>query len=677
MKFYHGLALLVVAIALCAPAAAQASVLSRPTNRLSLAGYWPLDDGSGTTAQDISGNNRAGTLTGSPPWITGKIGGALQFTSSGQYVTTGYTVPAQSSATSFTWSAWVYLTSTGGTQVIIGFRNGVTWNKLTPSSFEYNSGGIISNTIPANRWTQIIIVKSGTNFTYYEDGAVIGTASNSNSAVSHTFFIGSDPGFNDGTPHYYVDDVRVYERALSQSEIAGLYQTVRAKYTSLNSNGLMGYWNFNEGSGSTAKDFIGGSPNGTLTGSPSWVAGKQGTALSFNGSSQYVDVPLTVNYPAFTVSAWFNAASLSVSNSRIVANDHTDNDNKGFQLMFNNGGATGFFDVGNGSTEGRATWSQTLSAGTWYHYVGVYDGAHVYAYINGTQVASASYAGGAIASSAYDINIARNPQYAGDYFSGTVDDVRIYKRALSPSEVAAMYTAAIPAGKVMVNTSSANLSVDNSLSSGLVTLWTFDGSDLTTTTATDRSGQGNSGTLTGSPAPAIGKLGQALNFNGSSSYIRRATLATSLGSNMTICAWIKTSYSGGDQDIWTIDRNASSIVNEGIFKIISGKLRYWDYTGAAYGFADNTPDGSTTVTDGAWHDVCFTKNGTAGTFYVDGNSDGTKTAATNVAYGTTDMVVGTDYRGGNSYFNGIIDDVRVYNRALSAAEIQQLYLLGK
>ncbi|HVZ76263.1 MAG TPA: LamG domain-containing protein [Candidatus Paceibacterota bacterium] len=674
------------------PAFAQASVLGRPTNNLGLVSYWPLDEGSGSITDDVTGAHD-GTLHGSPAWVAGKFGDAVSFNDNGsQYISAG--TNTITGANPFTLAAWVntaQLTNYAGAVAIgpsasyesayIGVVAGAqygTSNSLGGGLYGVNIGSGVT-TIGA--WVYIAMTSDGTNIRMYINGTLTNTVAATPSLASGPIGIGRI-----GTDTTYdfkgvVDSPRIYSRALSGAEVSALYRAGQAKFTSLNSNGLTGYWNFNEGSGSTAKDFISGSPNGSVMGSPSWVAGKQGSALLLNGSSQYVDVPITVNYPAFTVSAWFNATSLSASNSRIVANSHTDDaaEHNGFQLMFNTGGTSGFFDVGNGSSEGRATWSQTLSTGTWYHYVGVYDGSSVYAYINGVQVASTSYAGGPIAPSGYDVSIGRNnnAEYTGDYFSGVVDDVRIYDRALSPSEVAAMYTANIPAGKVNVNTSSANLSADNSLGSGLVSLWTFDGADLTSTTAADRSGQGNSGTLTGSPAPTIGKLGQALLFNGSSSYVRRATLATSIGSNATICAWIKTSYTGGDQVIWTIDRNASSIVNEGIFKIIAGKLRYWDYTGSAYGFTDNTPDGNTTVTDGAWHDVCFTKSGTAGTFYVDGLSDGTKTAATNISYGATDMVVGTDYRGSSSYFNGAIDDVRVYGRALSSAEIQQLYLMGK
>ena len=110
--------------------------------------------------------------------------------------------------------------------------------------------------------------------------------------------------------------------------------------------------------------------------------------------------------------------------------------------MFHGGGASGYFDVGNGTAEGRASWSRQLVEGTWYHYAGVYDGATVSAYLNGVQVASVAFAGGAIAAgTGTDINIARNPTYAGDYFNGAIYDVRIYEQALTAAQVMALYQA--------------------------------------------------------------------------------------------------------------------------------------------------------------------------------------------------------------------------------------------
>jgi len=715
MRLAGRLAIFFIGIFLLAPSAVHAAVLTRPSNNLGLAAYWSFNEASGTQATDFSGNKNTGTLSGStlPAWVSGKHGSALSFDGSSSYVNTGNNASMGFSGKSFTISAWINTkdATTNGSiydawQSPFSFRlfttgGTVAFQLRNTSAADMLSGNWISAAINTNQWYHVVAVYNYVNSTtgtayLYLNGTLAVSAACSAANCTLMDNIGTIPrliGKKGDSANYFngiIDDVRVYSRALSATEITNLYQSGAAQVVAINSNGLTGYWNFNEGSGSTAKDFIETAPTGSIVGSPSWVPGKQGTALSFNGSSQYTDIPLTVNYPAITVSAWFKAASLSVSNSRIVANDHTDTAGHmdGFQLMFNSGGATGFFDVGNGSTEGRATWSQQLSTGTWYHYVGVYDGSHVYAYLNGVQVASASYAGGAIASSPFDVNIGRNPQYAGDYFSGVVDDVRIYSRAMSAGEVAALYTAAIPAGKVTLNTSSANLTNGSTLQSGLVGLWTFDGLDVTDKVY-DRSGQGNNGYV-GAAGPAtstmktIGKLGQALNFaNGP--YLDMGTIGSPGTSDFSVSAWIKTGadYSALSGNIVNT-RNVITTSNAGyqLSVNISNKVYIAFSDGSAARLRVDTS--APTINDNAWHLVTatFQRNGNA-TIYIDGSLASTPSVNISSQPGSvtdsSDFLIGKqqDGSGKDSPFNGIIDDVRLYNRVLSSAEVKQLYLLGQ
>jgi hypothetical protein len=87
-----------------------------------LVGHWKFDEGSGTTATDSSGNNNTGTLVNGPVWTTGKMGGALSFDGSDDYVDVG-TVPNYSPAMSYgTFSAWIKTDSTTQSY-LIGQRN--------------------------------------------------------------------------------------------------------------------------------------------------------------------------------------------------------------------------------------------------------------------------------------------------------------------------------------------------------------------------------------------------------------------------------------------------------------------------------------------------------------------------------------------------------------------------
>jgi autotransporter-associated beta strand protein len=160
-----------------------------------------------------------------------------------------------------------------------------------------------------------------------------------------------------------------------------------------------------------------------------------------------------------------------------------------------------------------------------------------------------------------------------------------------------------------------------------------------------------------------GTVGGAAVLNGSSSFLYRPSLSQAPGSQMTISAWIRTSADGA---IMTIGRSPSAMDGQQMFLISGGALKYWDYNAGSFGF--NGAVSTQTVTSGSWRHVAFVKNGTTGTYYVDGMAAGTITGP-DVAHVATDFCVGKDYRDNNQFFSGSIDDFRLYSRALSAQEI--------
>jgi prepilin-type N-terminal cleavage/methylation domain-containing protein len=192
--------------------------------------WWPLNDGSGTTAYDDSGFGHNGTLyantTPTAFWTTTgcKLAACVSLTSSNtDFVSTTYS-NVVSDSNIFTWTAWMNMNS-GGTVVIIGNRFGSSWMKLTPSSWEV-SGGIIGEALPKNQWEQVVIVKNGTNYSYYLNGTLItgGTATRSGVNAAFPFYIGYDPNYSmDGSLQGQLNNVRIYERALSAAEIQALY----------------------------------------------------------------------------------------------------------------------------------------------------------------------------------------------------------------------------------------------------------------------------------------------------------------------------------------------------------------------------------------------------------------------------------------------------------------------
>jgi hypothetical protein len=218
---------------------------------------------------------------------------------------------------------------------------------------------------------------------------------------------------------------------------------------------LVGWWRFDEGTGSVASDSSENENTGTISGA-TWVDGKYGGALSFNGVNNYVNCgsasSLDLNQ-AVTVEAWVNPAS--TNSYQAIVDKGWD---AAYTLMVTNVG-TFRFQIRDATGTYRAN-SPPLTVGVWTHVVGTYNATtkSVKIYVNGVLQSSAE-AQGAILSTAYPLNIGKAAQY-GPAFNGIIDEVRIYNRALSAAEIqtnfgagpgfASQLTAKIPKGTTQV-----------------------------------------------------------------------------------------------------------------------------------------------------------------------------------------------------------------------------------
>lgn len=230
-------------------------------------------------------------------------------------------------------------------------------------------------------------------------------------------------------------------------------------------------------------------------------------------------------------------------------------------------------------------------------------------------------------------------------------------------------------GTATLNASSAGLTNGSSLQSGLVALWTFDGPDVTDKVY-DRSGQGNNGYVGDGVATSsmktIGKLGQALKFNGSTSHIVGPSPSEPTGA-VTIAAWVKlAAYSPWSSIVDRYWDDNNDCLSLGLDGSTGSNLMFMWNNAAPY---NNRVVGDSALPLNEWVYVAASSDGSNVTFYVNGVSDGTRAVGAPCANGP--LILGANFPGGDEYFNGSMDDVRVYSRALSAAEVRQLYLLGQ
>jgi len=206
--------------------------------------------------------------------------------------------------------------------------------------------------------------------------------------------------------------------------------------------GMVGYWKFDEGQGSAVQDASGNGNNGLLSGAASWVPGKEGNALAFAGTGANVVIPtLNAFQSAFSVTAWvkFDAVNRGIDNP--ILGFGTAGFNHGLQLCERAGKACfGFFD-------NDLSGNTVLVPNQWTHLAFVYDGQNKMIYVNGqldiTQVPWWPFQGQGAGT---DLQLGAYPWATvpnQGALAGTLDEVRVYNTAISPTEVAAIYNGTV------------------------------------------------------------------------------------------------------------------------------------------------------------------------------------------------------------------------------------------
>jgi len=821
-----------------------------------LIGYWNFDEGSGTIAHDTSTSGLNGVLSGAS-WTTGKINSGLSFSG-----TSGVVTPNITLGNTFSVSAWVNPAAVQGTYARIaetqyspGFylgtnEYGIRYKFIvngaagsTDTCFA-NYGCVEGGTLTSG-WHLVTATFDGTTARLYVDSVQV---------ASDTFTAPPNANFPLYIGRYYgasaygwngaIDEVRLYNRALTSADVSAIYtytggatpdttpptvsitspianttvsntitvtatasdnvavadvqfqldgvnvgadlttppysiswNTVTASNGSHNltaiatdtshnaptsvvvpvmvSNtvaqpptaGLIGYWNFNEGSGTIAHDTSGSGYNGVVNGAL-WTAGKINSGLSFNGTSAVVTPNIALGN-TFSVSAWVNPAAVQGTYARIAETQYSPGFYLGtneygirYKLIVNGAaGSTGTCLVNYGCVEGG-----TVSSG-WHLVTATFDGTTARLYVDSVLVASDTF------TAPPNTNL---PLYIGRYYgasaygwNGIIDEVCLYNRALTSAEVTAIFvnTGAAPdttPPSVSITSPIANTTVSNTVT---VTATASDnvavgdvqfqldgvnlGADLTTapysiswntatasngshnltaiardtshnaatsaavpvtvsntvtqpptagligywnfakgsgTIAHDTSGSGYNGAISGASWIA-GNINFGLSFSGTSGVV---TPNITLGNTFSVSAWVNPAAVQG-----TYARIAETQYSPGFYL---GTNEY----GIRYKFIVNGAAGSTgtcmanygcveggTVTSG-WHLVTATFDGATARLYVDSvlAASDTFTAPPNT---NLPLYIGR-YYGASAYgWNGAIDEVRLYNRALSAAEVSALF----
>lgn len=343
---------------------------------------WDFGDGTTSTAQNPShiysaAGSYVPSLTAVGPGGTTKV-----FASSAIKVTTGSTTVIAPVA-KFTASPL-----SGTAPLTVNFTNTTTG---TASTWTWDFGDGTSSTAQSP------------SHTYSSAGTYYPTLTAGNSAGSSTF------------------------TATSPIQVSGTTTTPTS------TKGLMAAYGFEEGTGTTVNDRVRGN-KGTTSGTTWTTSGKYGKALVFDGRSSIVTVKDSITLDltsAMTLEAWVYPTTTSLGWATIIAKEQT-----GGIVYDLYGGSTGGIPFSGVYISGEKILNGTapLPANTWTHLAATYDGKAQRLYVNGVLVASRAQTGKILASTGA-LRIGGNGLW-GEYFTGRIDEVRVYNRALTASEIA-------------------------------------------------------------------------------------------------------------------------------------------------------------------------------------------------------------------------------------------------
>ncbi|MFH1904282.1 MAG: LamG domain-containing protein [bacterium] len=542
-----------------------------------LVGFWDFndsddvgysgEDADADTAYDKTLNNNDGTITGGRWGDTSNQDsavwkGGLSFDGSGDYVNCGNDISLSMENDTFTFSWWMKWAGDNGNHQRFFLRQKDAWNRnrygmelqittnrLLIVFYDDNSTGLywLTAFVPTvDTWQHVTVVANkGGYCDLYIDGNYHSQASMATVGViyggtANLYISDASLSFNGA-----IDEVRIYNRALSDEEIAA-----QANAFSMKDLGLTAHWKFDDGgdvdadgisaNDSTLSDETSNNNDGTITGcmwgdTSNDDSALFGGGLSFDGVDDYVSVPhsvsLNIGTGDFSISAWINALDQPSGFGRFVFKVTTAGGIEGYCLSVNSSGYLTVYIADAGTTKSATASSTPLENAGWHHVAFTADrdsSTGLKFYIDGTEPTYSTQEDptaltGDISNSEPVVIGKNNLSPANTYFNGAIDEVRIYRRVLSSDEVADLADSTIvitksqtlgensPRGVLLSSTFDADSpviwktiewndpsTVDNPYDRGesrlrkdegsLVALWHFDeGEDLTSGTSADDS----------------------------------------------------------------------------------------------------------------------------------------------------------------------------------------------
>jgi hypothetical protein len=684
---------------------------------------------------DNSINNNHGTSSGylnESAWHNqgAQVNNSLQFDAVGNY---GRRTNRIATGQNITISVWVNMRGNGGAYSAPNYYGWVVaqnshntnasreWSLITTNNntigfdLYYNGNSTTSQSaylltsVTPNTWTHYLMTADNStgNFSIYKNGALVNSTSFSGTinTGSGNFLIGLQ-GWGGASNFFYngsMDEIMIFNRTLSQTEITNLYgnQSAGSRILDTDAN-LISYWKMDELTGTNLLDSKGTNNltiyNYPATTTPFWneTGGNDGNgAYTFDGTNDLLTFPAISLGTVHSASAWVKLNNVSVGQSIISSTSIAP-----YVMAFDN--TLIYYHDGGTST----STSYRVGDNTWRFITVVRNNQNITFYSNGV------YLDSKLLTSNNAVTVA-SLGASSRIINGTVDNVQIFNRALSAQEVLSLYNG------TLANKSLKYSSQNGDFTSGVFynstqTYWnlTLSTADTYSTrsglvnpdnsintsnpnlrayfplngTYTELTGQINTTSLVGLAAGglnnATGISDNAIRFDGTDDYLSTNMTATGWR-NLSECAWVR------DTEGLTYNGVFNSRPNDGASRNTWGiTMEGNTYTGALFTVINGTQActvrpfnaGRNVAPTGQWFHICGTWEGYTGTcrLYINGVLvDNQTNAQTQYVVQETVPLIGYDrVSGQNRYFNGTLNNILVYNSTLSASDVQQLYKSG-
>ena len=390
------------------------------------------------------------------------------------------------------------------------------------------------------------------------------------------------------------------------------------------------------------RDFGGRNFNGTASGGVSYTTGRvDGLAATFNGSNGSIRMPATVERN-FSLACWVkttaNAGGTQWYNGMGIIDAEVPGVARDFGLALVGNRAA----FGVGAADLTLTSNIAINDGNWHHLTATLDTGNgaMKLYVDGLLRASGTGPAGARSAPAFfhlgSIN--------GDtgFLNGSIDEARLYNKVLTQSEITRLART----------------------STSLVASYSFDGN------ARDATLFGNHGEGVG-VTYTPGKTGsQAVQLGGSNSFVK---LPAPVTRDFSVAYWVKTTAVGGNGQWYAgksmVDADVPGIANDWGISLVGNHAAF----GVGNSGAGTTIEGTTNINDGNWHHIVATRVNATGAMklYVDGSPQASGTGSTALRDAPGGIRVGSTLFGG-TFLNGAIDDLKVFNYAVSDAQAAAL-----